>query len=80
MPTPISVSEILSVVTPLVREGGRLSSDTRLLSSGLIDSFATAELAAALEARFGVCVPLEKLGSEVADTAADLATLLASLP
>lgn len=78
MPAPVTLQEVLAVIRALLPPGTSVGPDTPLLSSGLVDSFAVAELLAGLEARFGVALPLDAIGSDVADTAADLTGLLAS--
>lgn len=80
MSRPVTVPEVLAVLAPLVRGGEAIAADTRLLSTGLIDSFTVAELLGALEERFGVSLELEDLGVDVADTPAQIARVLASRP
>jgi acyl carrier protein len=74
------VNDVIAVLAPLVRGGAALAADTRLLSTGLIDSFTVAELLGALEERFGVSLELEELGVDVADTPAMIAAVLAARP
>ena len=50
MNRPIAVDEVVAVLAPMVRGGKRIAADTPLLSTGLIDSFAMAELLARLRA------------------------------
>jgi acyl carrier protein len=75
---PIVVEEVVAVLAPMVRGGKKIASDTPLLSTGLIDSFAMAELLARLEECFGVALDLEDLGVDVADTPAMITRVLAA--
>jgi acyl carrier protein len=76
MTPPIAVEEVIGILAPLVRGGGTIGADTPLLSSGLIDSFAVAELMGALEERFGVELELEQFVVELANTPAMIARVL----
>ncbi len=80
MSREVAVGDVIAVLAPLVRGGAAVAADTRLLSTGLIDSFTVAELLGALEARFGVTLELEELGVDVADTPAMIASALAARP
>jgi acyl carrier protein len=80
MTRTIAVDEVVAVLAPMVRGGKRIAADTPLLSTGLIDSFAMAELLARLEERFGVALDLDDLGVDVADTAAMITCILAAHP
>ena len=55
-----------------------LDADTRLLSTGIVDSFAIAALAQELTEVFGRAVPIESLGVDNADTARQIARLVAA--
>jgi acyl carrier protein len=55
-----------------------LDADTRLLSTGIVDSFAIATLAQELTEAFGTHVSIESLGVDNADTARQIARLVAS--
>jgi acyl carrier protein len=75
------VSEIVAIVAGLsgtIGAGSSIGPDTPLLSSGLIDSFAVAELAEALQQTYGVRIEVDDLGVDNADTALQLAELLGS--
>lgn len=53
-----------------------LAEDTRLISSGLIDSFSLVDLALFIEERFHVRVADTELNAQTFDTLAELATLV----
>ncbi len=59
------------------RPGAVLDADTPLLSTGIVDSFAVATLAQELTEAFGRAVPIESLGVDNADTARQIARLVA---
>lgn len=77
MTHPIAVEEVIDLLAPMVRGGEPIGADTPLLSSGLIDSFAVAELMGALEERFGVELELEDFVADLANTPAMIARVLA---
>jgi acyl carrier protein len=75
------VGEIVGIVAGISGTGGAGSSiepDSPLLSSGVIDSFAVAVLAEALQQTYGVRIEVDDLGVDNADTALQLAELVRS--
>lgn len=61
------------------RAAGRpLSPEEPLVSSGIIDSFGLVDLSLFLEERFGVRIDASDLGARRADSAAEIAGLIAS--
>jgi acyl carrier protein len=72
--TPVRVVELVrSLVRPA---SGPIDTDTPLLSTGIIDSFAVAELLEAFATELGIEVPIEELGVDNADTPLAMAALL----
>ena len=55
--------DVAAVVTGILRGLGTVvpASDTDLIATGALDSFAVVEMLLALEARFGVRIPMEQL-------------------
>lgn len=75
--TSIAVDELIALLEPLAN-GEKLSADTSMLATGIIDSFGVAEVIALLEERYGVRLPVEEIGVDTADTPEDLAALIAA--
>jgi serine O-acetyltransferase len=72
-PSPVQVA---ALVMELVGLDDAPSEDEPLISSGLVDSLNLARLVEALEDAYGVPIPLESLGADAFDTAADIASYL----
>lgn len=62
------VDEIVALVSRQLRVETPLDPDTRVLSSGLVDSFRLAVLLSELEARYHVRIPLPAIGADNFDT------------
>jgi acyl carrier protein len=62
------VDEIVAIVRRHLRASAPLDAETRVLSSGLVDSFRLAGLLADLESRYGVRLPLHDIGVDNFDT------------
>jgi acyl carrier protein len=74
---PIEI--ILAAVRRVIgRPAQALDADTRLLSTGIVDSFAIAALAQELTDAFGKTVRIESLGVDNADTARQIARFVAA--
>jgi acyl carrier protein len=76
-----TIGDVVELVQSIAENSGSpltVEADTTLLSSGLIDSLAIVELQGALEASFGITLPLEELGFDNADTPEQLLTLVKS--
>lgn len=76
------IASYLEVVSPRIRDKkarGRLDARTSVIDSGLIDSFALADVIAALEAALGVTLPVDRLVPGDFDTAELLADRLTRL-
>lgn len=73
------VNEIIAIVAGLsvtVTIGSSIEPDSPLLSSGVIDSFAVAALAEALQQTYGARIEVDDLGVDNADTPRQLAELV----
>jgi acyl carrier protein len=75
MPAPADVETLLVLIRPLAQDGA-IDPDTPLLSTGILDSFALAELLDVLAAEFEIELPVEEVGVDNADTADQLLALL----
>jgi acyl carrier protein len=62
------LDEIIALVHDQLRLATPLDPDTRVLSSGLVDSFRLAVLLSDLETRYHVRIPLAAIGADNFDT------------
>lgn len=77
---PQLVQEILDYVRSEYLDADQpLTASTRLLSSGIVDSFSLATLRAHLEDHYGVSIPEARVTAQAFDTAAGIAALVEEL-
>lgn len=62
------IDEVIALIRGQLRNETPIDLDTRVLSSGLVDSFRLAVLLSALENRYQVRIPLPAIGADNFDT------------
>lgn len=78
---PDSIIETLAqyIANDILKQPGRaLPAETKIISSGLVDSFSLVDLSMFIEERFGVTIDDTELNAQTFDTIAELAELVES--
>ena len=70
------LDDVIALVRGLLRVETPIDPDTRVLSSGLVDSFRLAVLLSALETRYQVRIPLPAIGVDNFDTPRQIAAFI----